>query len=118
MQFNILTDKEIAEKAQALILADLSVYDSVKELSLKIDTSVFKLRYAFKKHYGISLFTFSRQQRIERAKQLLTETNYPLQTIAQLVGFEEGNNFQIAFKTVMGMTPGEWRRQNNQAPLC
>lgn len=86
------------------------LYETVEEIAGRIGTSQFKLRSAFKKHYGTSLFKFSRQHRIDAAKKLLTETNYPLQTIAEMVGFEEGNNFQTLFKTVVGCTLGEWRR--------
>ncbi len=111
MKYNILSNKEIAEKARLLILEDLSVYDTVEELADKIGTSIYKLRNAFKKQYGVSLPVFSRIQRIEEAKRLLSKTNYTLQTIAGMVGFEEGNNFQTCFKTVVGCTPGEWRRR-------
>lgn len=32
--------------------------------------------------------------------------------IAEAVGYTEGNNFQLAFKKAVGMTPGEYRRKN------
>jgi len=108
--FNIPTDKEIAEKARDLILADLSLYDSVPDLAKKTGTNPFTLKKVFKKYYGISVFQFSRQQRIDRAKELLLQTNYTLQTIGEMVGYSEGNNFQVAFKGVVGRTPGEWRK--------
>ena len=115
-EFNIPTDKEIAEKARATILSDLSIYDSVPALAEKSGTNPFTLKKVFKKYYGISVFEFSRQQRIDKAKELLLQTNYTLQTIADLVGYTEGNNFQVAFKTVVGCTPGEWRRKNQSIP--
>ena len=114
MEFNIPTDKEIAEKARTLILADLSTYDSVPALATKAGTNPFKLKKVFKAQYGISVFQFSRQQRIDRAKELLLQTNYTLQTIGEMVGYSEGNNFQVAFKGVVGKTPGEWRKKNQK----
>ena len=112
LEFNIPTDKEIAEKARIIILADLSIYDSVSGLATKAGTNPFKLKKVFKKYYGVSVFLFSRQQRIDRAKELLIQSNYTLQTIAEMVGYSEGNNFQVAFKGVVGRTPGEWRRSH------
>ena len=53
---------------------------------------------------------------MEKAKQLLTENNYTLQTPGELVGYSEGNNFQVAFKAVVGKTPGEWRRSPLDPP--
>jgi AraC family transcriptional activator of pyochelin receptor len=113
VQFNIPTHKEIAEKARSLILADLSIYDSVYSLAEKTRTNPFTLKIAFKKYFGVSVFQFSRQQRIDKAKELLSTTNYTLQTIADMTGYTEGNNFQIAFKTVVGCTPGQFRKKAN-----
>jgi AraC-like DNA-binding protein len=110
LQFNIPTDKEIAEKARTIIVSDLSQYDSIPALAKKAGTNAFKLKKVFKKYYGMTVFAFSRQERMEKAKELLRETNYTLQTIGELVGYSEGNNFQTAFKAVAGKTPGEWRR--------
>jgi len=110
--FNIPTDKEIAEKARRSIESDLCIYDSVPDLAEKLGTNSYKLKKVFLQYYGESLFSFSRQLRIDKAKELLRTTNYTLQTIAELVGYTEGNNFQIAFKTVVGCTPGEYRRGN------
>ncbi len=112
MQFNIPTDKEIAEKARIAILADLSLYDSIPALAEKLGTNSYKLKKIFQKYYGESLFIFSRRVRIEKAKELLSTTNYTLQTIADLVGYTEGNNFQVGFKAVVGVTPGEFRKKN------
>jgi AraC-like DNA-binding protein len=114
--YNIPTDKEIAEKARTLILSDLSIYDPIPELALKTGTNSFKLKNVFKKYYGVSIFQFSRQERMEKAKVLLSETNYTIQTIGEMVGYSEGNNFQVAFKAVVGKTPGEWRRSPLNPP--
>jgi len=115
VQFSIPTDKEIAEKARATILADMRIYDSIPDLAEKIGTNPFKLKQVFRKYYKVSVFQFSREVRIDKAKELLVETNYILQTIAEQVGYTEGNNFQVAFKAVVGCTPGEWRRKNSSA---
>ena len=109
--FNIPTNKEIAAKARAIILKDLSIYDSIPALAKKAGTNPYTLKKIFKENYGTSIFQFSRKERIEYAKKLLQETNYTLQTIGDLVGYSEGNNFQVAFKGVVGMTPGEYRKR-------
>lgn len=111
MEFNLRTEKELAECARALILADFATYRSIADLAIKAGTNPFKLKKAFKKFYGVSIFQFSRTERINKAKELLGQTNYTLQTIAELVGYSEGNNFQNAFKAVVGCPPGEWRKK-------
>lgn len=110
--FNIPTDKEIAEKVRALILADLSRVYSLPGLSAETGVTPYTLKRIFKKIHGISIADFSLQVRIEQAKELLTTTNNTLQMIGEAVGYTEGNNFQYAFKRVVGCTPGKWRRRN------
>jgi AraC-like DNA-binding protein len=109
--FNIPTDKAIAEKAAALILADLSNVYSISQLAAEVGTVPHRLRRAFKKRHGESLTVFSRKARMEKAKQLLLETNNTLQVIAETVGYSEGNNFHASFKKATGQSPGEWRKK-------
>lgn len=109
--YSIPTEEQLARQAHDLILADLRVYDTVAQLAAKTGTNSFTLKAAFKKYYHCSVFSFSRAVRMEKAKALLLETNYTLQTIADLVGYTEGNNFQASFKKVVGCTPGDWRKK-------
>ena len=56
------------------------------------------------------MFAFSRQVRIEEAKRLLLETPFTLQAIGEMVGYEEGFNFQAAFKSVVVVSAERWRK--------
>lgn len=49
--------------------------------------------------------------RIERVKQLLSETDLSLSEIAQRAGFEHVEYLSVAFKREVGTTPRAWRRQ-------
>jgi AraC-like DNA-binding protein len=109
-RFHVPTNKEIAAKAHALITDNLSTYDSIPDLARKAGTNAFKLKKIFKENYGETIFQFSRRKRIERAKEFLIETNYTLQTIGEMLGYSEGNNFQTSFKQVVGCTPGQFRK--------
>lgn len=115
--YNIPTDNEIATRAHDLIVENFATYDSVAGLAKKLGTNSYKLKMVFKKRYGISLFQFSRRERINYSKILLLDTNYTLQVIAEMAGYSEGNNFQATFKMLTGVTPGEFRRQNNKEKL-
>jgi LacI family transcriptional regulator len=48
--------------------------------------------------------------RIERAKQLLEETNLPLSRVADLVGIEHPEHLGRLFRRVTGKTPGDYRQ--------
>ena len=114
LSYAIPTGQELAAQAKLLILSDLEVYDSIDALAKKTGTNAFKLKGYFKRMYGESIFQFSRRARTDKAKQLLESTDYTLQTIAMMVGYSEGNNFQISFKQQVGCTPGEWRKRNGR----
>jgi LacI family transcriptional regulator len=47
--------------------------------------------------------------KIERVKQLLTATSYPLQRVADLAGFEHSEHMGSLFRRKTGQTPGEYR---------
>jgi LacI family transcriptional regulator len=47
--------------------------------------------------------------RLDRVKQLLTETDFPLSLISEKVGLEHVEHLSRIFKTRLGMTPSEFR---------
>ena len=104
-------EKEIAARAREIILSDLSVYDTIPDLAIKVSTNPYTLQRVFKIAYGMSVPAFSRLVRIEEAKRLLQTTSDTLVTIGTIVGYAEGSVFQEAFKEVVGIPPGEWRRK-------
>jgi LacI family transcriptional regulator len=47
-----------------------------------------------------------------RVKQLLAETDFTLERIAELSGFEHPEYMSVVFKQKCGLTPGQYRRQH------
>jgi two-component system response regulator YesN len=50
--------------------------------------------------------------RISLSCRQLTETEMPVGQIAEEAGFHDMSNFSRAFKTVIGMTPSQFRKRN------
>jgi LacI family transcriptional regulator len=48
--------------------------------------------------------------KVARAKQLLAETDYPLDTIAAKSGLSHAAYLNVLFRREVGQTPGEYRR--------
>ncbi len=65
----------------------------------------------FKEKTGQSLAAYVKNQRIERAKLLLTETDIPIGSIAQQIGYDNLSYFSSIFHDKTGLQPGEYRRQ-------
>lgn len=105
------SDIDIVAKAKQVFLAKLEVNYTIPELAKKVGTNVYQLKTAFKRVHGTTVFKYSQQLRIEKAKQLLLDTNDIIQTIAEMVGYTEGNNFSDTFKRVVGCTPGNFRKR-------
>ena len=49
--------------------------------------------------------------RLERAKQLLAETEFPLYEIASRTGFRNPEHFSSLFRSKSCQTPGQFRRE-------
>lgn len=65
----------------------------------------------FKKETGYSPISYLINTRIERAKELLAETEEKVNEIALSVGFSSQQRFNEAFKKITGMTPLEYRKK-------
>ena len=86
---------------------------------LTIDVLAKRLGYAkyylsalFKKETGCSVGDYIKIARIERAKVLLNNTDLNVEDIWEEVGFSSRSVFGKAFRSVVGMTPREFRDQN------
>ncbi len=65
----------------------------------------------FKEKTGQSLAAYIKNQRIEQAKKMLTETDIPISNIAQQIGYDNLSYFSSVFHDKVGMQPSEYRRQ-------
>ncbi len=81
---------------------------SIPALADKFFISPSKLTADFREATSISLHEYISSIRVTRAKMWLSE-NYPIEIIAQWCGFTHESSFIRMFKSVVGMTPGEYR---------
>ncbi len=69
------------------------------------------LERKFRQHLKRSPQAEIRRIQTSRIKQLLAETDYTLETISELSGFEHPEYMSVVFKRLFGQTPGQYRRQ-------
>ncbi|TXF87915.1 helix-turn-helix domain-containing protein [Neolewinella aurantiaca] len=66
----------------------------------------------FRKTMGRPFFTFLNEYRVNRASQLLVETDWPVAQIAQACGFASLPFFHRQFKRFMETTPLQYRKKH------
>ena len=71
--------------------------------------SVNHLLRTFKQAYGKSPHQYLMQVRIDRSKYLLKNTNYTINDIVEIIGFECPSSFIRLFKSLNRTTPGKYR---------
>lgn len=84
---------------------------SMAELSHQLGMSESKFSRFFRSATGNSFTEFVNRLRINKACQLLTETNLYITNVCYDVGFNNVANFNRRFLELKGMTPKEFRHQ-------
>ena len=63
----------------------------------------------FKESTGENFIEYLTNVRIEKAKELLNNTDYSMKEIGIMVGYADPNYFSRTFKKNVGVTPTEYR---------
>jgi len=79
-------------------------------VSEKLGMSAPYFSQLFKNEKKIGLNNYIAYRRVERAKDLLQNTNLKNEDIALQLGFARSNYFSSVFKKITGMTPGTYRK--------
>ena len=64
--------------------------------------------------YGKPLYQCVRAYKMRVAGRLLRETGRTVMDVAAELGYENGSKFSSAFRDVMGVSPGEYRRTTQE----
>lgn len=66
----------------------------------------------FKQKYHCNLWDYIARERIQRAKELLVETDEKIYSIGERVGYQAVGSFNRVFKKLEGMSPAEYRTRH------
>jgi len=104
-------EREKLLQARTIITANLSKPPSLNELSKLIGLNNHKLKKNFKELFGIPVFKFLQEERLNKAYDLLSQGEMLVQEVAWLVGYESLSSFSNAFQDKFGIRPTEVRNQ-------
>lgn len=88
------------------IQEDIYIADIAKQVFLNEQY----LMRTFKKATGVSILEFITNERIWLAKELLSNTGYPINRVADMVGYGNYSYFTKIFKRNVGVTPQVFRQ--------
>ena len=96
----------------AYLQAHLAEKISLLDVAQACGMSVSSLESKFKALTGTSAYGYLISLRMTHAMRLLSETAYSVTEIASRCGYDNLFYFCNAFKKHIGITPGEYRKQN------
>jgi len=97
-------DPRIARVLERLT-ADLANTPSLDDLARHANLSVSQLKMLFKKQTGKTCGQFLLMRRMEKARALLANTDFPAHLIAEKVGYQDQSAFSRRFNAYFGQTP-------------
>ena len=111
----------IHSKETRISLADMMIYFQKNSSTLTLEEAAAHFNFStpyfskmVKKYTGQNFIRIIQSLKLENACRLLTESNLPLQSICDSVGYDSRAHFSRAFKSEYGMTPKEYRELNRR----
>jgi len=108
---------EILESAKTYIDKNYNTDISLSDIAGYVYISTSHFARAFKKCYDISPIQYLLGVRIEKAKELLEDTNLKVGDIASSVGFSAQQRFNDIFKKHLGLSPSEYRQSFRESMM-
>lgn len=86
---------------------------TLEALAQELHVNKYYLSHTFSNKLYLSFTACVNRLRIEKARELLKTTNYSIETIGEMVGYETQRTFNRVFKKMVGFTPREYRRNQS-----
>jgi AraC-like DNA-binding protein/quercetin dioxygenase-like cupin family protein len=106
--FEIASDDRV-QRALALIALRCQETLNLPVLASELGIGYSRFRQAFKNRTGISPKQYQLQIRLQKARDLLANTDKSIKEIAEILGFESAFHLSKQFKQRMGVSPNQWR---------
>lgn len=98
------------KEAKAYIDMHYAERITLETVADKVFLNPIYLSNAFKKETGVNFSKYLLDCRLKAAKDFLVKTNYGIQEITELVGYQSQRHFSRVFKKEVGINPTEYRR--------
>jgi AraC-like DNA-binding protein len=86
---------------------------SIGDIARQIALSESKLKRHFKLLYGASIYEYYLRKKMDKARQLFTESSIQVKEVAYMLGYEKVSNFIQMFKKHNNLSPGKLKKINS-----
>ena len=101
---------ETARRMHDELLAHPEERITIEELAHKYLMNPTTLKDVFKAVYGESIASHMKEHRMEKAAELLRETELSIAAVAEAVGYDSAGKFSSAFRERYHLLPSEYRK--------
>lgn len=113
IDFVEVTDNFVINKVIGLLYIRLEDHLTLQDISDELNVSVGYISKCFKRNMHVSVMTYFKKIKIDRAKTLLKSTDKTILEISSQLSFCDQGNFSKVFKKTVGMTPMEYRNTHH-----
>ena len=109
---NVVLDKADVRIQNAIdfMLEHYSEHITLSDCAKIANINYYSFSKVFHQTTGMRFNDFLNRIRIEKGRDLLKNTNYPISRIAQSLGFSSENHFGITFKSFYDISPSAYRK--------
>jgi AraC family transcriptional regulator len=104
-------------RATELLEAHLDGNIALRQVAEACELSVSHFARAFKETFRRPPYKWLTERRVDRARDLMTNSRLPLADIAAQCGFADQSALNRFFKRIHGITPGIWRRRTTRGSI-
>ena len=112
---NETTTNRVVNTVRMLLLERASENRPMEEIAEELNVSYSNLRRTFRQQTGISMKDFQLDVRLQKAKDLLDNSDLSIKAIAAQLGFNSAFHFSNQFRKAVGCPPSEWRTRETLA---
>ncbi len=103
-------DRQRLEQARAVLDREFADPPSLIALAHRVGLNDCKLKRGFREAFGMTVFGYVRQLRMEEARRLIESTDLSITEVALAVGHYSFGHFSAAFKRSFGVVPSRYRK--------
>ena len=100
----------LIHEAKHFILEHIQDNICIDDIAERVHLNAQYLMRLFKKEMGVSILEYITDERIKLAKEILIQTDYPINYVADSVGYANYSYFTKIFRRAVGVSPKQFRQ--------